>query len=99
MAEALDTAAYALSRLTLVVLLLVTLYKLWVLHRNTRQWDALGRAMWVEKAIYALLWTWILVRPLWHGFSHPAWLLGLALALVVVTLRVALLLTHRGRLP
>lgn len=96
MIESLDAVAYVLGRVTLAVLLLVTLYKLWVLHRNTRQWNGLGRAIRDEKWVYAALWLWMLVRPLWHGFGHPAWLLGLALALIVVTLRVALLLPHVG---
>ena len=46
----------------LLLLVGTNLRKIYVLQRNTRRWNGLGRAMRLEKIAYVVLFAWLLLR-------------------------------------
>ena len=87
-----DTTRDVVEAVGLLALIVANVRKLYVLQRNTRRWNGLGKAMRAEKAMYALLFTWLLLISVVPVLNHTVVLTVLAVLVVTTEVRVTLML-------
>lgn len=69
-----------------------TLYRIYIMQRNTREWNGLGRAMRYENLVFLTIGLWVLIRSLIPSLNNDIVRSVIFIAMTLTTLRVAYLL-------
>ena len=84
---AMETSLDGIRLVALVALIVANAVKLGAMQKHTKRWNGLGRALRFEKAVYLLLWVWVLLRGIVPGLDHPTLFIAIAVLIIGAEVR------------